>query len=222
MQVLIPHRFGNVSTVTILVGEDQTPFHVHMDRLCEASSFFKAAFLGDFKESSEKTMHLPEDDEGTFELFVDWLYNQRNEMLPEVTRDSDDEEEDERSLQAFRLYLLADKYRVCKLKSLVIEALFADAAVAKWYPSNASIAYAYEHTTQYSGLRKMLADYHAWSARLGWYELPDAQAFLRQQPDFATDLSVSFAKRIKNGPGCSPFKGNMPDEYKDKDQGQEK
>ena len=220
MQVLIPHRFGNVSTVTIFVGENNTPFHVHMDRLCEASSYFRAAFLGNFTESSEKTMQLPDDDEETFELFVDWLYCPRYAILPEVKRDGDVDEEDEIFLQAFRLYVLADKLEIFNLKSLVIEALFADLAVSKKFPYNASVAYAYEHTTQYSGLRKMLADFHAWNVSLGWYELPIAQAFLRQQPDFATDLNVSFAKRIEMGQGYSPFNGNMPEEYKDKDQGQ--
>ena len=222
VQVLIPHRFGNVSTVTLVVGEKKTPFHLHMDILCEASSFFKAAFLGNFKESSEKTMQLTEDDEDTFELFVNWLYGQRYEMLPEVKRDGDEVGVKERFLPAFRLYVLADKFEVFKLKSLIIEALFAGLAVAKWCPSEASVAYAYEHTTQCSGLRKILADFHGWKVRLGWYQLPDGQAFLRQQPDFATDLAVIFTKRIEKGPGYNPFEGDMPEEYKDKDQGQEK
>ncbi|CAF9942840.1 MAG: hypothetical protein ALECFALPRED_010144 [Alectoria fallacina] len=223
VKILTPakHKFGNVSTVTLLVGKNKTPFHVHMDRLCEASSVFEAAFLGNFKESSEKTMQLPEDDEGTFELFVDWLYGQRYAMLPEVEKGHEDYEKDKRFLQAYQLFVLADKYRVCKLKSLVIEALFADVTMCKGVPSNASVAYAYEHTTQCSGLRKWLADYHAWNVRLEWYELSDAQAFLRQQPDFATDLSVSFAERIKRGPGYNPFKGNMPDKYKDSNHEQE-
>ena len=75
-RILTPFRFRGVPTVPILVGENSTPFSIHRDQLCEASSFFKAAFQGDFLEGSEMRMSFPEEEENTFELFVKWLYNQ--------------------------------------------------------------------------------------------------------------------------------------------------
>lgn len=227
------HRFYEVPTVTIFVGKDQKPFYVHLDLLCNASTFFKAAFLGNFKEGSEKTMQLPEDDEETFELFVDWLYYQRYEMLPKVEADDDDEdkgdeddEDDEtnkRYLSAFRLFVFANKYMVSHLKNLVIETLFVDLAGQTGLgPGTSPITYAYENTTRGSGLRKLVADYHSFRIEMKWYEHPDIQALLRQQPDLSIDLNISFAKRIKGPQNYSPFNGAMPEEYKDKGSEQEK
>lgn len=204
------YRFYEIPMATILVGKNKKPFYIHLDLLCDASSVFKAAFSEGFKEGSEKVVQLPDGNESTFELFVEWLYYRRYEMLPEVKRDDADDEGDneERYLQIFRLFMLADKCRVFKLKNLIIETLFAEAGVCYWTPSNCSISYAYEHTTQDSGLRKLLADWFAWNSELVWYEKPDNQAFLRQQPDFATDLNISFAKNLQRGhtKSYSPFK----------------
>lgn len=215
------HRFYKGPTVTLIVGKNRESFNVHLDLLCNTSSFFKAAFLGDFKENSEKTMQLPEDDESIFELFVDWLYYQRYEMLPEEEdndNDNNDDDDDKRFLQAFQLFVFADKYEVSKLKSLVVETLFVDGRPTELRatgPSIDSIAYAYEHTTQESGLRKLLADWSAFNIRLEWYECSDVQAFLRKQPEFATDLSVSFAVNLHKGHTYNPFEEDMPEKYKD-------
>ena len=216
--------------VTLLVGKSEKPFYVHVDRLCETSSFFKAAFASQFKESLEKMMKLPEDDESTFLLFIDWLYYRRYEMLPELDDDDEDddddddadddsgedEEEDEgdRFLQAFRLFVLAEKYHVPNLKRLVIKRLFADGNVCRSGPSNASVAYVYAHTTRSSGLRKLVADWHAWRIDRRWFERRKNKAFLRRQPDFSTDLNLSFAKNLVKGPTYNPFAEDMPEEYK--------
>lgn len=158
---------------------------------------------------------LSEDDESTFELFVDWLYHQRYEMLPYV--DGDEAEGDGRLLEAFQLFVLPDKYKVLKLKSLLIEKIFAHMAVSENGLVLSSIAYAYKHTTQGSGLRKLLADSCAWYIDPERYEDPEVQAFLRRNPDFATDLTVRFARKFKVGKTDNPFKENMPEEYKDKE-----
>lgn len=238
------HRFYDVPTVTIIVGENKRSFHIHVDLLCDASSFFKAAFTGAFKESSEKTMYLPEDDEGTFELFVDWLYYQRYEMLPQLEPYDDDDDDsghdddddsghndaelwiakcDERYLQPCRLYVLADKYRIFKLKSLVVERLFAAAAGPNMNgPSCGTLTYASKHTTQGSTLRKLLVDYYTWNIDLDWYEDDHIEAFLRENTDIATDLLLNFAKHLKGKEKVyNPFVGDMPEEYKDKESGQE-
>lgn len=216
-QMLMTHRFYEDPTVTLIVGENKKPFYVHLNTLCDASPFFKAAFTGGFKESFEKTMQLPEDEESIFELFVDWLYYRRYTMLPE--EDDDDEDDDNRFMQAFRLFVLAEKYGVSKLKSLVIETLFAAERESENIrgPGTASIAYAYEHTTQESVLRKLLADAHVWNLKLNWYKRPQVQAFLRKQPDFATDVILSLAKHLpRPHVHYNPFeKGDVPEEYKE-------
>lgn len=66
-------------------------------------------------------------------------------------------------------------------------------------PSCSPITYAYENTTQSSGLRKLLTDLYTWNIDLEWYERPAVWEFLRQQPNLAIDLKVKFAKELKKG-----------------------
>lgn len=96
-------KFYEVSTVALILGENQKSFYVHLDLLCGTSPFFKAAFTKNFKETFEKEMSLPEDDESIFELFTHWLYYKRYEMLPEVEKNWT--ENDGRFLQACRLFV---------------------------------------------------------------------------------------------------------------------
>ena len=226
-QELTTCRFYADPVVTLLIGESDTPFYVHLNLLCDASHFFKAAFMGDFKESSEKTMRLPEDDESILELFVDWLYYQCYEMIPEEdARNGDSEGEGNSFHQAFRLYVFADKYEVFKLKRLVIEKIFAvcvqRAECGGSGPAITLITYAYEHTTQDSGLRKLLADWYAWAGDAIWFKSPSTQAFLRQKPEFSADINLSFAINVQKGPDYEPFKRDMPEDYYDKEADQEK
>lgn len=174
-------------------------------------------------------MKLPEDDESIFSLFIDCLYHQRYEMLPEPDRDDSDddddnaddddgeyeEDENDRFLQAFQLFALAEKYDVSNLKSLIIEKLFAEGRACIWCPSPASIAYLYAHTTRSSGIRRLVADWFAWRLQPGWFEHQKNQAFLRRQPEFSVDVNVGFGKNIDQGPDYNPFVGEMPEEYKD-------
>ncbi|MCJ1475312.1 hypothetical protein MMC13_003974 [Lambiella insularis] len=60
--------------VHVNVGKDAQDFGIHKGLLCEASSYFKAAFAGDFQEARENLVHLREDDAGSFQRFQLWLY----------------------------------------------------------------------------------------------------------------------------------------------------
>ena len=195
-------------------------------------------------------MQLPDERESTFELFAEWLYYQRYEMLAREGEDDDrdereadaeggvkkedgdedgDEKEDDdgdrdakRYMHAIRLFVFADKYNVCKLKSNVIKALLEDFRGPESSPPISAVTYAYKHTAQGSGLRRLLADFQVW-VDFEWFEIPEVQAYLRLQSDFAVDINVSFAKKFqgKQTRTRNPFKGTTPEEYKDKSPGHE-
>lgn len=165
-------------------------------------------------------MKLPEDDESIFSLFIDCLYYQRYEMLPEHDRDDSDDDDDnayddDRFLQAFQLFVLAEKYDASNLKSLIIEKLFAEGSACKWCPSRASIAYLYAHTTRGSGIRRLVADWYAWRLPPGWFEHQKNQAFLRRQPEFSIDVNIGFGKNLDSRRYYNPFVRGMSKEYKD-------
>ena len=203
-------RWGDIATVTLIVGESQTVFQLHEKELFEVSTFFEAAFNSKFKESSERTMTLPEDDVETFEEFAEWLYRRSYAISPASLPGP-------RFMALLKLFVLADKYQVTDLKNIVTEKMFASAKNRETVPSTGEIAYAYAHTVQSSGIRRLLADWYACRIDLMLFENPTFQTFLRKHPSCATDFSISLAKRVVRGKSADPFTFIMPEEYKDKE-----
>ena len=205
-------RWADVATVTLLVGEAKTAFQVHEADLFEASPFFKAAFTSDFRESGERTMTLPEDDEATFDLFVEWLYHQRYHLPPPPKANA---KEKDRSMQPLQLYVLADKYDIRRLKSLIISQIFTAFKQHSLSLYDTAIVYAYRHTSPNSTIRNLIADHVACNSKPGWFQRKSTQNWLRNHADITTDVLVSLAKHMRiQG---SPFDGEMPEEYKEND-----
>lgn len=57
---------------TLHVGAQRVQFHVHEDTLCQLP-FFQAALHGKFKEASEKTISMPEDDPNYISALTEFL-----------------------------------------------------------------------------------------------------------------------------------------------------
>ncbi len=207
--MLTPSRWADVATVTLVVGETKTAFQVHEADLFEASPFFKAAFTSDFRESSERTMTLPEDDEAIFELFVNWLYRQRYD-IPSSPKDP------KRYSEPIRLFVLADKYDVRSLKNLIVSQLFLAFKAGAETPELNAISYAYKHTSQNSIIRKLLIDLLTSIDDPGWFQEESTQTWLRDEPDISVDMIASFAKLTLKRKNI--LAGKMPEEYKEKEQ----
>ena len=157
-------------------------------------------------------MTLPEDDESTFDLFVEWLYHQRYHLPP---RPKANEKGKDRFMQPFQLYVLADKYDIRSLQSLILSQIFTAFKQDTDFPNWGEIVYAYEHTSQSSTIRKLIADKIACSNIPVWFQLESSQKWLRGNADIATDVLVSLTKYVrKQG---SPFDGEMPECYKEKE-----
>lgn len=196
-----------MATVSLVVGQSKTAFHVHEADLFAASPFFKAAFTSDFRESAERTMTLPEDDENIFELFVEWLYH-RSYELPAYPKPPI-------CMQPVKLYVLADKYDVRSLKNLIVSKLFLAFKQKVPLPKLSTIAYAYEHTSQSSPIRKLLADMLTWVTDLTWCLRADIKTWLRNHPDISAEMNSAFAKRMQNQ--AYPFVKGMPEGYMEKE-----
>ena len=201
-------RWVDVATVTLVVGETKAAFQVHEANLFEASPFFKAAFTSDFRERSEQTMTLPEDDEVIFELFVNWLYGQRYDISsPPADRTM--------FLEPIKLFVLADKYDVRSLKNLVVSQLFFAIKTVAKPPTLDEVSYAYKHTSQKSTLRELLTDLLTTRFNLGWFQEQSTQTWLRDHPDISVDMNASFAKLTLKRK--DPF-AKTPEEYMEKEQ----
>lgn len=157
-------------------------------------------------------MSLPEDDVAAFEDFAEWLYTRDLGISPPPPHAM--------YMALLKLFVLADKYHVTKLKNIITEKSFTLGKNMAKAPLLDEIAYTYAHTAQSSGMRKLLADWHTWNIDLVWFERPNVQAFLRQNADCAADFGLALAKRLRRVAyfeNTDPFLNVMPDEYKDKE-----
>ena len=186
--------------VTLLVGEAEVPFHVHMDILCRASPVFKSAFMGEFAEASERSMTLPEDESDAFENLIQWLYF-KDIRLDTAAANGSSEEAEELYMNLVTLYVTSDKYDIPELKNRVIDQLYKSwSRFGSRVPYKSVIGYIYENTTPKSPLRRLLADRWVWGTKLEAYSWPGTVALLRTLPsDFAIDLAIAMAARANGG-----------------------
>ena len=159
-------------------------------------------------------MTLPEADESTFDLFVEWLYHQRYDLPSHLKANG---KRNDRFMQPFQLYVLADNYGIRSLKSHIVSQIFTAFKQDADFQPGAATVYAYENTSQSSTIRKLIADRLACSNNLGWFQRESSQKWLRDHADITTDVLISHAKhaRIQR----SPFDGEMPEDYKEKELG---
>lgn len=154
-------------------------------------------------------MTLPEDDETIFELFVDWLYHQRYDV---PSTPNDPETPCDRFMQPVQLFVLADKYGVRNLKNVIVSQIHSVVKMSSDVPKEATIAYAYEHTSQNSTIRKVLADMMACYVGRNWFERAVNQTWLRDHHDISMDVMVRLAERAEDAYG-GPFYRGVPEEY---------
>ena len=193
--------FSGVSMVTILVGSAKTPFNVHMDLLCKASPFFKSAFMGsgNFKETSTKSMKLPEDDPATIDRLVQWIYFGSYPVASDAKTKSPNQMKEllDASLMQFAtLYVTADKYGITELKNHVLDRLYKLAIQDQNVVTRNEhlIAYIYENTIAGSKLRKLLVDWHVWLVPQ-FFKTCWTEKEVLDHADFAADVLARFGAR---------------------------
>ena len=181
--------------VTLVVGKNKPPFHVHIDLLSEVSPFFKSAFqgAGTFKETSERLMTLPEDRSSTIERMVHWLYSKNipYDRKPLVTQESDHDQEvilRNGYKQLVMLYITADKFGIIALKNDIIDILYELQTDQAFVLMESIIHYVYRNTPAGSSLRRLIVDWHVWQADPSWVEGTSSQENLRRCPDFAAEM----------------------------------
>ena len=195
--------------VTLLVGEKETAFNVHMDLLCKASPFFQLAFMGagNFKDASTKSMKLAEDDPATIDRLIQWIYFGCYPVDSEIKTESSEQllEVLNASLMQFAtLYVAADKYGIIILKNNVLDRLFdlANQRKVDVTSDRTLIGYIYGNTMAGSKLRELLVEWHVWL--VPYYSKACWTAKdVRDHVDFAADVLTRF---ITRGSGDkSPF-----------------
>lgn len=194
--------------VTLYVGPDRNAFHVHLGLLCAVSPVFKAAFSGEFKESTERSMDLPEDDHEAVNRLVQWLYS-KEYQLPEIEKSSST-----RKCYAAlaRLNTLGEKYQITGLKNNIIRKLFQTQLDNLKVPGPRMVAYVYENTSQGSSFRKLLVDWYSWRVKRYWFSRDCTKSVLAKNPEFAADLAIARVQRVEDPTG-NPLRGDRSKYY---------
>ena len=156
-------------------------------------------------------MDLPEEDEHIFDLFVQWLYRGHYEIPPKGP-----EALGEKFMEPVKLYVLADKYDVGDLRSLLITKLFEMYKVPHGnLPGMVTVTYAYEHVSRTSGLRRLLADWYTCKVDFFWFDSEVAQEWFREHPEIAAAVISSFATTLSRMTHVYPSDGGIPERYRE-------
>ena len=189
--------------MTFYVGPDNVVFHVHQDLLFDASPVFKAAFSSKFKEASDRSMSLPDDDKDSVERMIKWLYTRKLELtIPSK------ETSEECFMQLANLNTLADKYYIYLLKNRIVDELFDLQKAPRQIgpPQMAVVAYIYSNTIKGSFFRKLMVAWHAYHIDFKWCEWDTSRDMLAiPSPEFAIDLAIELGRRLKHLDRKSPF-----------------
>ena len=205
--VNILSRYGR-RTVTVKVGTgDNDVFDIHEDLLKRHSGFFEKALSGTWKESSERTIELEEEDPEDFEIFYHFLYTGT------IFSTQDDDKSTEKSAKPWvdkidtevtrlaNLWFLGDKLFSISFRDGVVDAMIAkmtrDHCVLVMHEE------IYPDSARESKIRKLLVDIAVW----GWKDgiiggCPRGEDWA----EFFFDVAVALDKVKRNGrQGVAPY-----------------
>ena len=204
--MLIRCRFSDIQMVLLVVGQGKAKISVHENVLFEASPVFKAAFSYSFKESHDRAIHLPNDDPALMDLLVQSLY--RPESRPDIL---------DTPMQLSRLYVLADKYDIVKVKNKICEGFhlllihqqsLSARGLPYFLPEHLVVKLIYEHTTSTAPMRRLLADWFAWGVGSAFLDHEAHRRWLLSVPEFAVDICAVLAKNADRKAKACIFKSD--------------
>lgn len=180
------------------------PFYIHRDLICNESSVFKAAFSGEFKEASNQSIDLKDQDVEAVERMVQWLYSGQYELVKWSSED-DENTASTRYWQLAKLNTLADKYNIIGLSNTIIDQLYILHS-KNFVPQLEIAAYVYDNTTENSAFRKLFIAWYAWEIDMKWYQNDSARKSLLEIPEMAVDIAIAFGIKASDPAKKTPFR----------------
>lgn len=184
-----------------MVGPKRVKFGVHKGILIRRSAFFRTALTGTFKEATEGTVTLQEDNPKVFGVFVSWLYTGKLEnTVDEIPTPCG-------SNRLAELYIFADRYDVPILRNDAIDALVKNRQEIPHIPI-LSFRMVYDATPPKDPLRRLLVDMVALTTNIR----QSVVAYRESYPaEMLLDILVVSSERIDallsgSGNGRRPWK----------------
>lgn len=125
--------------------------------LFDASPVFKKAFEWDFKGKQYRCMSMPDEEAAIVELFCEWIYSHETSFLkgPQKTASNIAS-----LVSTAKLYVLADKYDIKKLRNDICQAFYNYVPLDKTDgPPKEVTDIVYKQTRPNCKMRRILADW---------------------------------------------------------------
>lgn len=206
-------RFDNSTSVVVHVGAENTTFNIPREPICKASGYFRAVFeSGDFKETSEKALTLPDYEPETFDQFLSYVYNGRSVD----TAPFDVLSAEEKWLRYSILYSLADYLQANRLKNSIVGILYRLCVLTNHNrkPSGITekvIEYVFDNTVHGCGIRRLMVAQYIWGSKYEAFRQPEAledlhAAMTGLHEDFLAELAAEAMRRVWDGKTRDPMK----------------
>ncbi|KAJ0414044.1 hypothetical protein BJY00DRAFT_295821 [Aspergillus carlsbadensis] len=156
-------------TIDVIAGAERTVYSVHEALVFTSSPFFEKAMAGEWKESSQRTIQLPDDEPSTVALYVHWLYYR---TLP-VFCDEPGLPGNAEYLDLVKAYVFGDKILDTTFQNAIIDAMIEKSGSkardgASWYPVGEVLEYAYNNIAEPAPILELLVDMYVTTARRSW------------------------------------------------------
>ncbi|KAL4745049.1 hypothetical protein BDW72DRAFT_199016 [Aspergillus terricola var. indicus] len=159
----LDYRTLSGGIVNLTVGASETPFDVHIELLCDQSSYFDNLLENRYTDLSTRELVFPNDVPDVFADFVSWAYCGRISSAGKATKSS-------RILHLFQLWTLAERFQVPELRDIAFASCkeLLDAEPDSLVGSEA-VQHAYLHSSPGSTIRQLAVN--IWAVRASESEI---------------------------------------------------
>lgn len=188
----------------MVVGSEEKAFSVHENLIRASSIFFDKALSGNWKESHERVIKLPEDEPEVFAIYVHWLYFRTFAVF----RGKPDALESVDHLRLAKAFVLGDKLLDQEVQDAVMDAFVESMSTPDknghlWYPTGPTVGYAYENTNSSAPIRELLLDASTLHSNSSWYRQENSAEY--PQP-FLLELVARLLDRKSSPESLDPSK----------------
>ncbi|KAI8939493.1 hypothetical protein NX059_003264 [Plenodomus lindquistii] len=169
----VPNYHGFIQ---VLVGKDgkEQFFDVHEELITSRSAFFKAAMSGNWQESKERCVKLPEDDAPTFKLYLHFLYTGKIAITSEALDARIEARDHIRTIA--RLYILAEKLQDVITRNATVEEMLEACRTPNsdgetYCMGTETVNIIYEGSPPGSPMRRLVVDIYTCRATKDWSQL---------------------------------------------------
>ncbi|MDI1488148.1 MAG: hypothetical protein OHK93_007422 [Ramalina farinacea] len=201
---------GGLGVVTVFIGLNKTPYTVHCEFLCRASSYFNDQIPPEHRLTTnglEYAISKVDEDPKIADIFFLWIYTREYSLGSDV---SEVPLPDACITQALRLYCFAVKLGVPDLSLRVLEELFGLMQKQRIQLKYSHLELVWEDEYTDCRLQTLVLLYIAYAPGALSYDQIDIYNWLRNHGSIAVDLLFMQKERYTNPNAGNPFDQSFP------------